>query len=364
MPPTQRGQAYKLSSGKWGLRYYDADGNRQRKSPFPSKSVALAHYRTVIEPQLRGDTPVAPDVTLATFIALWLDRQAATVRPRTVTTLRERLGHAERSFGPVPLRDLAGMADEIAAWRAKQPERVRYARLGALRQCLEAAVRWGYLDRNPAKLAGRNRQPAARSVRVYTRSELDAIALELSPAYAPLPAFAAATGLRPEEWAALERRDIDRREGTLNVRRTLSAGQLVELGKTSRSRRQVPMSPRALEALDLLPARLDTPLLFPAPAGGPINTNNFANREWRPGIEAAGIARPARVYDLRCTFASNALAAGVSVFVLARIMGTSVSMIERSYGVLLDGAGAGIASRLAAMEADQDRATDRTVYDV
>jgi hypothetical protein len=39
-------------------------------------------------------------------------------------------------------------------------------------------------------------------------------------------------------------------------------------------------------------------------------------------------------------------------------MGTSVSMIERSYGVLLDGAGAGIASRLAAFERAQDDATD------
>ena len=38
---------------------------------------------------------------------------------------------------------------------------------------------------------------------------------------------------------------------------------------------------------------------------------------------------PARIYDLRSTFASNALAAGVSVFELAWVMGTSVAMIER-----------------------------------
>ena len=60
---------------------------------------------------------------------------------------------------------------------------------------------------------------------------------------------------------------------------------------------------------------------------------------------------PGRIYDLRSTFASNALAAGVSVFELARIMGTSVGMIERSYGTLIEGAGADIARRLGAFEA-------------
>jgi hypothetical protein len=40
-------------------------------------------------------------------------------------------------------------------------------------------------------------------------------------------------------------------------------------------------------------------------------------------------------------------------------MGTSIKMIERSYGVLLAGAAAGIAERLAAFEAGQDRAADR-----
>ena len=38
-------------------------------------------------------------------------------------------------------------------------------------------------------------------------------------------------------------------------------------------------------------------------------------------------------------------------------MGTSVLMIERHYGTLLDGATAGIANRLNAFDLDQDRAT-------
>jgi hypothetical protein len=70
------------------------------------------------------------------------------------------------------------------------------------------------------------------------------------------------------------------------------------------------------------------------------------------------VRRPARIYDLRSTFASNALAAGVSVFELARIMGTSVTMIERVYGTLIEGAGADIARRLGAFEADQEVAAE------
>jgi len=137
------------------------------------------------------------------------------------------------------------------------------------------------------------------------------------------------------------------------------SGEVVELAKTGRSRRQVPLSERALAALEEIPPRLDTPYLFPARRGGPFDLHNFRRREWAPAIEASAVRRPARIYDLRSTFASNALAAGVSVFELARVMGTSVAMIERHYGTLIEGAGAGISRRLSAFEAKQARGLER-----
>jgi hypothetical protein len=104
--------------------------------------------------------------------------------------------------------------------------------------------------------------------------------------------------------------------------------------------------------------------LFAARRGGPFDLANLRRREWAPAIEASGVARPARLYDLRSTFASNSLAAGVTVFELARLMGTSVAMIERHDGTLLEGAGADIARRLSAFEAEQGRARGRaTVAD-
>ena len=138
------------------------------------------------------------------------------------------------------------------------------------------------------------------------------------------------------------------------MRRTISDGQVVELGKTGRSLREVPLSRRALEALDAIPPRLDTPLVFPAAQGGPIQLDNWRRRVWAPAIEASGVPRPARIYDLRSTFAKS-LAVGVSVFHLARLMGTSVKMIEKHYGTLIDGATEDVLARLDSLDDEREQ---------
>lgn len=374
MPAEARGWTEKLKNGERVLRYRDLDGNLQRaRTPtgrpmrFGSKTAALNHFRDVIAPQLRGEKPDKRQTTLRDFGEIWLAAHAATgVRKRTIDGLRDRLGYkrphvkADRNaiaaFGDIPLCELEHMAAEIAGWRATLPTGWRYPAMRTLRQCLDAAERWDYIPKgsNPAKLAGPNPQPPPRPVRVYTLAELEEIAVNLSKPYRQLPAFAAATGLRPEEWIPLERRDIDKQAGVLNIRRTISGGEIVELGKTSKSRRQVPLSPRALQALEDTPRRIDTPLIFPNTEGGPIDLDNWRRDQWSPAISAGAIAKPARIYDLRDTFASNAIAARVDLFELATIMGTSVKMIERHYGKLLGGATEGIAGRLAAFEAAQE----------
>jgi integrase len=68
---------------------------------------------------------------------------------------------------------------------------------------------------------------------------------------------------------------------------------------------------------------------------------------FRPALKAAGIHQRGP-YQLRHTFAAEALAAGVSIFELARIMGTSVKMIDRVYGHLVRDSEASIRARLDA----------------
>jgi integrase len=166
--------------------------------------------------------------------------------------------------------------------------------------------------------------------------------------------FMAETGLRPGEVAALEWRDVERSAGVVLVRRVFAGGRVKE-PKTERSRRRVPLTARAVTALDALPRRIDTRLLFPGAQGGPLDFHNFARRDWHPALEAAGVS-PRRVYALRHTFASNALAAGISLYELSRYMGASVRVLELHYAHLV-----GDAEETARAKLDTYAAADEAV---
>jgi integrase len=70
-------------------------------------------------------------------------------------------------------------------------------------------------------------------------------------------------------------------------------------------------------------------------------------------LEAAGIEKRGP-YHLRHTFATEALAGGISIFELARVIGTSVAMIVRTYGHLACDSEASILARLDARAGQAD----------
>jgi integrase len=96
----------------------------------------------------------------------------------------------------------------------------------------------------------------------------------------------------------------------------------------------VPLQAIAVEALDQLQLRDDSPLLFPNTRGGHLDFRNFNRRHWKPVQKAVGIEPLRDLYDLRHTYATFALRAGVPVFALSRFMGTSIAMIDLHYGHL------------------------------
>ena len=183
----------------------------------------------------------------------------------------------------------------------------RFEATQALRQVLARAVVWGMIDINPAKQGVDNPQRRRTEKRPFESwAELDELAARLGPRYGPMVLFAAATGLRPGEWMALEHRDIDRDARVVYVRRAFSNGRL-KCTKTEASIRAVPLQAIALEALDrsaptatvelALPGRraaaTSTSTTSATATGGPPRSRRASSRRAASTISATP-SRPSR----------------------------------------------------------------------
>ena len=331
----QHGQIFELKTtgpdGQrlWAYRYrLDGRGSRRiQRGGYASADDAHEALQRALTATQRRKGRVR--VTLAELAEEYLAQHDG--QPETTAKLRWLLTKSTAAFGSTPLTELD--AREIAAWRMTLPTGHRFEATQALRQTLARAVEWGLIDTNPAKTGVDNPQPPRREMRPFdSDGELEALAAELGPGYGPMILFAAATGLRPGEWIALEQRDIDLDNRVVHVRRAFRVNRL----KTTKTDtpRAVPLQRSALEALDQLPSPSSaTSLLFPPPraASSTCTTGVLA---MAPAQRAAGITPTRRLYDLRHTFATVALRAGLGTFELSRYMGTSLINIDRTYGHL------------------------------
>ncbi len=315
---SQQGQLIRLKrTGReaeplWAYRYRvgGRGSKRVQRGGFAAERDAAEALERELE-LLRREQRVARSLTLAELVEAYL--QQHDVDAVTIEKLRSQ---------------------EIAAWRIALSPGYRFDATQALRQVLSRAVLWGMIDINPAKLGVDNPTPRRREQRPFESwAELETVAANLAPRYRPMVIFAAATGLRPAELLALERRDVDREARVVYVRRSFTKGRL-KCTKTEASLRAVPLQAIALDAIEQQPSSPHSTLLFPAERGGYLDLHNFRNREWKPAQRAAGIEPLRRVYDLRHTFATFALRAGISTFDLSRYMGASLTMIDRHYGHL------------------------------
>jgi integrase len=274
------------------------------------------------------------------------------VDPATSRKLRSQLRSFEQAFGDRPLQTLEEY--ELAIWKRTVPHDV----FRAARQMLAQAERWHWVPLSPA--AGiRAPKPRRREVVPPAWETVQLLGEEIDLRLAALPVFAAGTGLRIEEWIALERRDLDLEQRVVRVRRVRTAsGEIRELGadgsKTWRQRREVPLRGVVVETLAAALPRIDTPLVFAAPRGGHLHPVSFHRKFWRPALLAAGL-QPFPPKDLRHVYASESLAAGIDLFTLSRRMGTSLAEIDATYGHLVGDSHQRELAQLDAYDAAQGR---------
>jgi integrase len=346
----QRGQIFRTANGLWAIRWRDSVGRRPQRTGFRTKGEA----RGALEEELRRVRlgPLhRPNITLKDMVDAYVDQYDAA--PSTIAWLRDNVRPAIDAWGARPIGSLT--VPEIGAWRQALPEGKRYRSHRALRQVLQAAVRWRWIEDNPA-VHVKNPEPRPGEIDPFDSwDELDAIADELDATHGPMVIVLAGTGLRPEEAFGAEWRDVDLAQRVISVRRAFAKCRLKEYGKTAGSRRAVPLRAKVIQALEQLPHRRG--IVFPAPEGGRIDINNFRHRGWTPALAAAGV-KHRRIYDLRHTYATWSLAAGIDIFTLARRMGTSVKMIDRTYGHLVAGADAYERELLDAFDARPGRYLD------
>jgi integrase len=269
--------------------------------------------------------------TVDALLDVFLEKHGATVDRATTKKLTRELRQARRVFGnrnPDSLNRL-----EIEDWRATISPGSRHNVFRSFRQALAWGFARGLTEREPS-VGIKNPKPKRHERRPIIPFEewleIDAIADELDARYRAIPVFAVGTGLRPEEWLALERADVDREARLVGVCKRYSGGELKQGTKTV-PERFVPLRQRVLDALDAMPPRIDSRLLFPAARGGHIEINKWRLREWYPALRAAGLQQRG-IYTMRHTFATWAIEEGsIPLPQIATIMGTSIRELEDTY---------------------------------
>lgn len=211
----------------------------------------------------------------------------------------------------------------------------------ALHNALKQAVKWGFLVRNPADLVELPKVPY-KERRVLAPDEAVKFirAAELLP-HGLIFEFALLSGMRPEEYLALQWSDIDFERGIATIQRALvrlKKEWSFEKPKTPRSRRAVPLPSLLLqrltehkrkqneERLKAGPSWQAHNLVFCSETGTPLSIPNLTYRYFRPILEKAELPQ-IRLYDLRHSCATLLLMADENPKVVSERLGHSTVML-------------------------------------
>ncbi len=160
-------------------------------------------------------------------------------------------------------------------------------------------------------------------VRFLSVDEQQGLFAELGPDNQQVVLVALHTGLRRAEQFRLRWDCVDLINRILTVPRS----------KSGESRR-IPLNDDVLDILRGLPSRLKSAWVFPSGTGEtPMDAQNFYNRVFVPALERAGID-DFHWHDLRHTFASRLVMAGVDLRTVQEVMGHKTQAMTLRYAHL------------------------------
>ncbi len=244
--------------------------------------------------------------------------------------IRPNLG--ERVLATMRPLDLQATYQQVIE-RGLSARTIRYTHV-VLRAAMRQAVHWRLLLENSAD-GVRLPQQSRNEMRVLTLEQARTFLTAASATpYGPVLAVALTTGMRPSEYLGLKWQDIDLTRQTVSVARSLrrlNGRWCFNDAKRSRSRRLIKVQNWVVVLLRELhttttadplvgdPCSEATDLVFKTTSGHPINADCLTKR-FKSILELAGLPN-IRLYDLRHTAATLALAAGVPAKVVAEQLG-------------------------------------------
>ena len=318
-----------LADGTYRGGYRDAYGKRKTaEGTYRQKRHALRAAEAKEEEARRlklKDTPI----TWGQWSEQWLEHRD--VAESTRLTDQQRIdSHVLPRWGSVALSDIKRA--DVKRWatdlkRNHAPNTVNRI-VGILNTSLKEAVDQELISVNPAQ-GVRLSVGEATHERFLTKTELDKVCAHLSPEWARLARFLAYTGLRWGEAVGLQSKRIDRERGMILVAEVWDdkAGEMKPYPKGKR-RRSVPCPGWVMDGLK------DADPVLPSPRGKRPAIRNF-RRALDDAADAAKVER-FRVHDLRHTYSSWLVQAGVPLEEVRKLLGhTSVQTTQR-YAHLAD----------------------------
>ena len=193
--------------------------------------------------------------------------------------------------------------------------------LTTLKLLFRRAERNGYAVRNPVVGVAMFPEPLD-SMQVISFEDQARYVSEASQPLRDIAKVMLGTGMRPAEVFRIRTENIDFKEGSI----------FNPFGKTKAARRKIPMT---VDVVSLLKARAlkaektGSPFVFPSPHDiqKPIGSVKKAHQT---AMKRAKIKRHFRLYDLRHTFATRAVASGMDLPTLSALLGhASIQMTMR-----------------------------------